>query len=313
MPFLLTEQDKQNNRPDETEITLDVSESLGPNTNCTEEVVIGSEQGTTFSTKIGTSVCNALIDTGATRSCISEKYFQNLSLTKTQFIKNISVRSATGSNLVTVGIVHCTFELGETKFNGDFIVCKNLTRPLILGRDFLVQNHVSVRYAENGKCVLDYQQQELIASVNIENKPHLCLANSIILAGRSLAVICVSNNLEPDQRGQIYEIEPSQYLNETYPNLCVIPMMHNVDMHKMENVPLVFVNFLTEDIHLSKGEIMGFMQNQSLDISEIITETSTEPSTIMIEDNDKEVLHNLNGRGKYWKIWKRDLLLLLLI
>ena len=25
-----------------------------------------------------------------------------------------------------------------TKFNGDFIVCKNLTRPLILGRDFLI-------------------------------------------------------------------------------------------------------------------------------------------------------------------------------
>ena len=117
---------------------MDVSESLSPNANHTEEVVIGSEQGTTFPTKIGTSVCNALIDTGATRSCISEKYFQNLSLTKTQFVQNISVRSATGSNLVPIGIVHCTFELGKIKFNGDFIVCKNLTRPLILGRDFLI-------------------------------------------------------------------------------------------------------------------------------------------------------------------------------
>ena len=40
--------------------------------NHTEEVIIGTEQGTTFPTKIGTSMCNALIDTGATRSCISE-------------------------------------------------------------------------------------------------------------------------------------------------------------------------------------------------------------------------------------------------
>ena len=171
---------------------MDVLESQSPNANCTEEVVIGSEQGTSFPTKISSSVCNALIDTGATRSCISEKYFQNLSLAR---IQNISVRSATGSNLVPIGIVHCTFKLGKIKFNGDFIVCKNLTRPLILGRDFLIQNHVSVQYAENGKCILDYQQQELIASVNVENKPHLCLANSIILPGRSLAVICVSNNL----------------------------------------------------------------------------------------------------------------------
>ena len=36
---------------------------------------------------------------------------------------------------------------------------------------------------------------------------------------------------------------------------------------------------------------MGFMQNQSLDISKIVTETSTEPSPILLEeDNDMEVL-----------------------
>ena len=69
--------------------------------------------------------------------------------------------------------------------------------------------------------------------MNIENKLQLSLANSMTLPGRSLAVVCISNNLEPDQSGQIYEIEPSQYLNETYPNLYVIPMVHNVDMHKI--------------------------------------------------------------------------------
>ena len=53
---------------------------------------------------------------------------------------------------------------------------------------------------------------------------------------------------------------------------------NNIDEHKAENVPLVIINFLVDDISLSKGEIMGFMQNQSLDISEIMTETSTEPT-----------------------------------
>ena len=112
---------------------------------------------------------------------------------------------------------------------------------------------------------------------------------------RSLAVACVHNNLEPDQSGQLYEIEPSQCLNEKYPILCIIPMIHNVDIHKTENVPLVVINLSTDDIYLSKGEIMGFMQNQSLDISEIVTETSTEPSPIMLEDDDKEVLQEQEG------------------
>ena len=134
-----------------------------------------------------------------------------------------------------------------------------------------------------------------VASKNIENKPQLNLANSMTLPGRSLIVVCVHNNLEPDQSGQIYEIEPSQYLNEEYPNLCIIPMIHNVDVHKTENVPLVVINLSTDDVYLSKGEIMGYMQNHSLDISEIVTETSTEPSPITLEDDNKEVLQKLNG------------------
>ena len=70
-------------------------------------------------------------------------------------------------------------------------------------------------------------------------------------------------------------------------------MIHNMDIHKTENVPLIVINLLADDISLSKGEVMGFMQNQSLDISEIVTETSTEPSLILLEeDSDIEVLQD---------------------
>ena len=109
-----------------------------------EEVIIGTEQGTTFPTKIGTSMCNALIDTGATKSCISEKYYQHLPSTKIHHLKNISVKSATGSNLTPLGMINCSFELEKIRFNSNFIICRNLTRALILGRNFLMQNHIAV-------------------------------------------------------------------------------------------------------------------------------------------------------------------------
>ena len=63
-------------------------------------------------------------------------------------------------------------------------------------------------------------------------------------------------------------------------------MIHNVNLYKTKNVPLVVINFSTDTIYLSKGEIMGFMQSQSLDISEIVGETSTEPSPISLEGDD---------------------------
>ena len=113
----------------------------------------------------------------------------------------------------------------------------------------------------------------------------------MILPRRTLAVIQVNNDLEPKQSGQIYEIEPNCFLTEEYPNLYIVPMIHSMDIHKTENVPLVVINLLADDIFLLKGEVMGFIQNQSLDISKIVTETSTEPSPILLkEDNNMEVL-----------------------
>ena len=54
---------------------------------------------------------------------------------------------------------------------------------------------------------------------------------------------------------------------------------------------------MTDSVYLLKGEIMGFMQNQSLNISEIVTETSTEPSlTLLEEEEDKEGLQEQKGK-----------------
>ena len=126
------------------------------NVNHIEEVIIGSEQGTMFPTKVSSTVCNALIDTGATRCCMSEAYYRKLQLPEVQLLHNVSVQSATGSNLAPLGLVKCTFLLGDTPFEYSVIVCRSLTRPLILGRDFLAQNQIAVRYSDQGKNILDH-------------------------------------------------------------------------------------------------------------------------------------------------------------
>ena len=39
-------------------------------------------------------------------------------------------------------------------------------------------------------------------------------------------------------------------------------MTHNVDVHRTEHLPLVVINFASEDIKVSKGETMGYMHIQ---------------------------------------------------
>ena len=115
---------------------------------------------------------------------------------------------------------------------------------------------------------------------------NICISTS---ARKNFAVIQVNSELKPDQTGQIYKVQPSDVLSEKYPNVYVVPMIHNVDIYIPDTVPMVIINFSIDDISISKGEIMGFLQSQPIDISEISTETSTEPSPIGIgEDNVKE-------------------------
>ena len=256
-----------------------------------EEVIIGSEQGTTFPTKVGSTLCNALIDTGATKSCMSESYYKTLHMDRICSVVNTHVKSTTGSNLSPLDIVNCPLKLGNTTFVNDFIVCQNLTRPLILGKDFLMKNQITVHYAENGKCILNFQKEEMVAALDITNAPQLKTSTSVLLPGRTLAVIQVKSELKPEQTGQIYEVQPNEELSDKYPNIYVVPMIHNVDTYIPDTVPMVLINFSIDDVLISKGEIIGFLQNQSIDISEIRTETSIEPSPIGIGE-DKEVLQN---------------------
>ena len=133
-----------------------------------------------------------------------------------------------------------------------------------------------------------------IFSVDLSNIGKTPLVEMEIDTGDSPPITSV-----PEQSGQIYEIEPNMMLSEKYPNVYIMPMIHNVDTYITESVPLVLINFSVDDISFLKGEIMGFLQNQSLDISEIRTETSTEPSPlIMKEDNVTEVLQE-QGEKKF--------------
>ena len=116
------------------------------------------------------------------------------------------------------------------------------------------------------------------------------MAHSVTIPGRTLAIVFVYNNLRTHQSDSLYEIEPNDMILDKYPNICIIPMMHNIDVHRTEYLPLVIINLSPDDIFLSRGEIMGFMQIQSLEISEIMTETSTEPSAVICEDKVNEVL-----------------------
>ena len=74
-------------------------------------------------------------------------------------------------------------------------------RPLILVRDFLYKNEFKVYYSKTEECRLDHKEEELIATVDLQDELTLSLKSGAYIPGRTVAVlneIVMSRNVTLD-------------------------------------------------------------------------------------------------------------------
>ena len=237
-------------------------------------VTVGSAIGATIPTTFGQTKCNVLIDTGAMKSCMSQAYYQQLMLPASRTIQNCNIRSANGTNLCPIGITECEFKIGTKEYKNDFIVCKNLVRPCILGTDFLRKHSIWTGWSPTGKVQLISQQKFLVESLEVLMKgPMIHNRQGINIPGRNLAVVSVLLNSEALQENQVYEVKPNILLTNEHPNLIVFPMLHLVRKEKYKTIPVALINLNEDDtIFLKKGEILGCLEPSPIEVTEIIQE-----------------------------------------
>ena len=239
---------------------------------------MGSAIEATIPTTFGQTKCNVLIDTGAMKSCISQAYYQQLLLPATRTIHSGNIKSANGTDLCPIGITKCEFKIGTKEYKNDFIVCKNLVRPCILGADFLRKRGIWTGWSPTGKVQLISQQKFLVESLEVLMKG-LMIHNrqGIDIPGRNLAVDSVLFDTKTLQENQVYEVKPNLLLTNEHPNLVVLPMLHLVQKEKYNSIPVALIN-LNEDerIFLKKGEILGCLKPSPIEITEIVKEKGSE-------------------------------------
>ena len=186
-----------------------------------------------------------MIDTGASRSCISEAYFKTLPQQTLKGLHRVAVQSASGSSLAPLGFMTCNITLGNKAFQHDFVVCKHLMRPLILGREFLFKNELKVYYSKTGECRLEHKQEELVATIDSQNDLTLTLKGGVYIPGRTVAILNVNSFVHQDDIGQFYSVRANSLENE-HPHLQIVPTLHKVDIVTNTLVPFVLIN-LGED------------------------------------------------------------------
>ena len=205
---------------------------------------------------------------------MSQAYYQWLMLPTTRPIHTYQVKSANGSNLCPVGITECEFKSGQKEYKNDFVVCKNLIRPCILGIDFLKKHGIFAGWTQTGKFKLISHQEFLVESLEVLMKgPMIHNKQGIEIPQRSLAMIKTSIDTREWPKDQVFEVKPNSLLTNELPNLIIVPMMHIIHGEKPNCIPLVLINLNDDEkIFLRKGEILGNLEPSSIEINEIVKE-----------------------------------------
>ena len=153
-------------------------------------IILGKETGTMFSICVQDKEVNALLDTGAENSCISMDMFARLKL-PFNVAKVSKLRNASGRDRKTYGVMTTKFKMGNTIFIQEFVVCDNLVRPIIIGRDFTVNNFIGIAWTRQGTKKVTKDDKIVIEIEKPTRKKILTTTRKVTIPPRSYAVFDV--------------------------------------------------------------------------------------------------------------------------
>ena len=252
------------------------------------EITLDNTKSAVIPAKIAQEQCKVLVDTGASRCCIREDYFNKIPGTSLSLLKGVRIRSATGRDLQTLGRAECTFTLGDRDYKMEFIVCKNLRRPAILGLDFLRQNRIGTTWTPTGTFALQRGEEILVESIEVcfENtNPMITAYRHYTVPARSIMIVTAKANMQLQDQGRVFEVNATPSFMDKHPSMITLPVLHKTDQETRENVPYLLINLSMEDEEIEKGEELAEMRVCPYQLNEIETEQTDEEEINNIEED----------------------------
>ena len=254
------------------------------------EITLDNTKSAVIPAKIAQEQCKVLVDTGASRCCIREDYFNKIPGTSLSLLKGVRIRSATGRDLQTLGRAECTFTLGNRDYKMEFIVCRNLRRPAILGLDFLRQNRIGTTWTPTGTFALQRGEEILVESIEVcfENtNPIITAYRHYTVPARSIMIVTAKANMQLQDQGRVFEVKATPSFIDRHPNMITLPVLHKTDQETRENVPYLLINLSMEDEEIEKGEELAEMTVCPYQLNEVETEQTGEEEEINNIEEDK--------------------------
>ena len=172
-----------------------------------------------------------------------------------------------GTSLGAIGRISCEINIGERTFKQTFLVCQNITRPVILGKDFARDNCAGVHWTEDNTRMLTINLKKLIETPELlprKTKYTVSLRKAASLPPRSCALVDVNINTSSTEKVQMIPDELCQFIN---PNMYMYSLHADLAEKRKDTVtPYVIINLSsTENLYLPKKHIVAFAEKDNSD------------------------------------------------
>ena len=158
------------------------------------------------------------------KSVMSLEMYEKLKLKNLDSTSIPQVVGASGKSLGARGRSKYKININGKIFYQTFIVCEHLKTPIILGRDFSIQNCIGIswtktntrRLTQNNKVIAETAEYQTLSRASVS------LKKNIKVPLRSCAVVDVDINTSEKNK---VEVIPNQLWLSANPNICTYPMI----------------------------------------------------------------------------------------
>ena len=204
---------------------------------------------------------NTLFDTGAMKSVISWNMYEKLKLNDLDTTSIPHVVGALDESLGARGRTKCEININGKIFYQTFIICEHLKRPIILGRDFSIQNCIGMSWTKSNTHQLTQNNVVIAETAKYQtpSRSSVSLKQNIKVPPRSCTVVDVDINTTKEIK---VEVTPDQLWLSTNLNICTYPMIAYLKDREPNTVtPFVIMNFShNEHLHLPKDHVVAFAE-----------------------------------------------------
>ena len=184
------------------------------------------------------------------------------------------IRTANGQDVGVKGSILVSFQIGPCSFTHRFIVCKGITRPFILGEDFLSCHCFKLGWTDDNKRFAEYKGKVIAIASQAVMDDRIMVSHPVCIPARHFAIVPTKC---PNMFTGRVEACPCHEFQNKFPNLYVEPMQYNnPDGKWSENIPYMIINLEHDrDIYLGKDTIVAYAREEDkscnyLEINEIV-------------------------------------------